>query len=79
MQTALHFKAQVLPGNKVEIHSPELSEGEPVDVFVILPEQKRSNRDSVLDLIESIRSKHPFRTPEDIDKQLQGEREAWDS
>lgn len=75
----LHITTHVLPGNKLEIHSPELPEGEPVDVFVVLSEKKQANRENVLDLIESIRSKRPFRTAEDIDRQLQEERNSWDS
>jgi hypothetical protein len=69
----------VLPGNKLEIHSPELPVGEPVEVFVVLSKNKQANRENVLDLIESIRSKRLFRTPEDIDRQLQEERNSRDS
>lgn len=38
MQTALHLKATVLPGGKIEVTDPQLPCGESVDVFVLLPE-----------------------------------------
>jgi hypothetical protein len=79
MQPALHITTQVLPGNKIEIQVPEAEEGDTVDVFVVLPEKPESKRHSVVELIEQIRNRHAFRTAEDIDKQLQEERESWDS
>ncbi len=79
MQPALHITTQVLPGNKIEIQVPEAAIGDTVDVFVILSEKPPSKRRSILKLIEQIRSKHPNRTAEDIDRQLQEERESWDS
>jgi hypothetical protein len=36
MQSAFHITTKVLPGNRVEIQLPSGSEGEEVDVFVIL-------------------------------------------
>ena len=37
MQSALHVKTKILPGNRIEIQLPDLEEGKIVDVFVILP------------------------------------------
>ncbi len=79
MQSALRITTQVLPGNKIEIEIPQAEIGDNVDVFVILPEKTESKRRSVVELIEKIRSERTsFRTTEDIDKQLQEERESWD-
>jgi hypothetical protein len=79
MQPALHITTKVLPGNKIEIEIPDAKEGDNVDVFVILPEKLESKRRSVVELIEKIRNQRSsFRTTEDIDKQLQQERESWD-
>lgn len=81
MQAALHISTQVLPGQKIEIQVPDAAIGDTVDVFVILSEKQKpeSKRRSVLDLIEQIRSKKQFRSAEDIDKQIQEERESWDN
>lgn len=37
MQSALHITTKVLPGNRIEIQLPPLTEGEEVEVFVVLP------------------------------------------
>lgn len=37
MRSALQVTTKVLPGNKVEVQLPPGSEGEEVDVFVVLP------------------------------------------
>jgi hypothetical protein len=78
MQSALRITTKVLPGNKIEIEIPEAEIGDSVDVFVILPEKAEPKRRSVLDIIEESRRRHPSRTAEDIDRQLQEERLSWD-
>ncbi len=79
MQPALHLTTKVLSGNKIEIEIPEGEIGDTVDVFVILPEKTKKKKRSVLEIIEESRSKHALRTAEEIDKQLQEERDSWDS
>jgi hypothetical protein len=79
MQSALHVTTKVLPGNKIEVEVPEAQIGDSVDVFVVLPEKLEPKKRSVLDIIEVSRRRHPSRTAEDIDKQLQEERTSWDS
>ena len=79
MQPALHLTTKVLPGNKIEIEIPEAEIGDTVDVFVVLPEKPKNQKRSVLELIEESRSKHALRSAEDIDRQLQEERDSWDS
>jgi hypothetical protein len=79
MQPALHITTKVLPGKKLEIQVPEAAIGDTVDVFVILPEKPTSKRHSVIEVIEQIRSRYPFKNTEDIDTQLQKERDSWES
>lgn len=79
MQSSIHITTKILPGNKIEIQIPEASIGDTVDVFIVFPNQSESNRVSAIDLIEQIRSKISFRTSEDINKQLQDERNSWDN
>ena len=78
MQPALHLTTKVLPGNKIEIEIPEGAIGDTVDVFVVLPAKPKDKKHSVLELIEESRSKHALRIAEDIDRQLQEERNSWD-
>ncbi|MEH2356948.1 hypothetical protein [Nostoc sp.] len=79
MQSALRITTKVLPGNKIEIEIPEAEIGDSVDVFVILPEKSEPKHRSVLEIIEESRRRHPSRSAEDIDRQLQEERLSWDS
>ncbi len=79
MQSTLRITTKVLPGNKIEIQVPEAQIGDSVDVFVVLPQKAEPKKRSVLDIIEESRKRHPSRTAEDIDRQLQEERESWDS
>lgn len=79
MQSALRVTTKVLPGNKIEIQVPEAQIGDNVDVFVILPDKPETKKRSVLEIIEESRRRHPSRTAEEIDRQLQEERSSWDS
>jgi len=78
MQPAFHLTTKVLSGNKIEIEIPESSIGDTVDVFIVLPEKTKEKKRSVLEFIEESRSKHAQRSAEDIDRQLQEERDSWD-
>ncbi|MBD2431578.1 MULTISPECIES: hypothetical protein [Fischerella] len=79
MQSALHITTKVLPGNKIEIEIPEAQIGDSVDVFVVLPQKVETKKRSVIEIIEESRSRHPSRTAEDIDRQIQEERLSWES
>ena len=79
MQPALHLTTKVLPENKIEIEIPEGEIGDTVDVFVVLPEKSKAKKRSVMEIIEESRSRNAHRTAEDIDWQIQDERESWDS
>ena len=78
IQSALRIRTKVLAGNKLEIELPYASEGEEVDVFVVLP-SKPPQRRNIQKFIEQARTQYAVRTAEEIDQQLQTEREAWDS
>ncbi len=78
MQPALHITAKVLPGNKIEIQVSEAAIGDTVDVFVILPEKAEVKRRSVIDILNELPGKRLFKTPEEVDKYLQEERESWE-
>lgn len=79
MQPALHLTTKVLPGNKIEIEIPEGEIGDIVDVFVVLPKKPESKKRSVMEIIEESRSRNTLRSAEDIDRQIQEERDSWDS
>ncbi len=83
MQSAFRIETQVLPGNKIEINLPSgaipHSVGQMVEVIVILPEKPKLIRRNILEWIEHARSNHSLKTPEEINRYLQDERDSWDS
>ena len=85
MQSALRIETKVLPGNKIEINLPvdaaSTSVGQTVEVIVLLPEQKPApENQSILQLLEEIHKQRPFgRSVEEINRDLQAERDAWDN
>ena len=79
MQSAIRITTKVLAGNKLEIQVPPSFVGEEVEVFVIIPEKLQGGRRKVLELLTEIRGRHVSRTVEEIDRELQEERNSWDS
>ncbi|MEG3920878.1 hypothetical protein QUA07_17320 [Microcoleus sp. T3_A4] len=79
MQSAIRITTKVLAGNKLEIQVPPGSVGEEVEVFVIIPEKAQGGRRKVLELLTEIRSRHVSRTVEEIDRELEEERNSWDN
>ncbi|MEG4961419.1 MULTISPECIES: hypothetical protein [unclassified Microcoleus] len=79
MQSAIRITTKVLAGNKLEIQVPPGSVGEEVEVFVIIPEKHQGGRRKVLELLTEIRSRHVSRTVEEIDRELEEERNSWDN
>ena len=78
-QSAIHITTKVLPGNRIEVELPSELEGKAVDVFVVLPKDSQTKKNNnILEIIEKARSHYGHRTPEDIDRQIQAERETWD-
>jgi hypothetical protein len=78
MQAALRITTKVLPGGKVELQLPTTTVGDEVEVFVILPKQKAAEQ-PILEFFAEIHRQGPFRTPEEIDRDIQMEKDAWDS
>ena len=76
MQKALHLKATVLPGGKVEFASPELEAGQTVDV-VVLHETSVKGR-SILEILNSGPERRLFQTAEEVRTYLAEEKASWD-
>lgn len=78
-RTALQLTTHVLPGNRIEISSPQLEEGQPVDVIVLLPQARHSEQPSALDIIRSLPpGPHSYPTWEEFERAFQEERNSWD-
>lgn len=76
MRSALQITA--LPGNKIEVQLPPGSEGQEVTVFVVLPIAEKQQM-NILEFIEQARQQHAGKSVEEIDRQIQAERDSWDS
>jgi hypothetical protein len=78
MQNALHLKAIVNPGGKIELEDPQLPSGESVEVFVLLPESPTNQRCSAIDILAKAPGHRLFQTAVEVDAYLRMERNAWD-
>jgi hypothetical protein len=85
MQSALRIETKVLPGNKIEITLPDdilsTSVGQTIEVIVLIPEQKTTlEGQSIMQLLEEIHKQRPVgRSVQEINRDLQAERDAWDN
>jgi len=78
MQQALHLKAKVLPGGKIEVTDQALPAGEEVEVIVLLSASPMATRRSAVDILAEAPGHRLFKTKADVDAYLQQERETWD-
>lgn len=78
MQAAYHTTTIILPGNKIEIELPEGTIGEAIEVIILPPRKFTQERRSVLDIIADAQKIPPYRTPEEIDRDIQEEGNSWD-
>jgi len=84
MPTALRLTARVQAGHRIEIITPELAEGEDVDVFVVMPDAPKSvapaaTAGTLMEFLDSL-PPGPRSAPtwEAVERNLQEERESWD-
>lgn len=75
MQSALHLKTQVLPDGKIEIQSNDLEIGDIVDVFIISPQKSSVKQNSIEDIIKDLPGQEIFKTAQEVDEYLNGERD----
>ncbi len=78
MQSALHRKATVLPGGKIEIIDQALPSGEVVDVIILLPTSSATARRSAVEVLAEAPGHRLFKTAAEVDEYIRKEREAWD-
>ena len=76
MQKTLRIRTTVQPGGKVEFASPELEEGQTVDV-VVLHESGAKGR-SIMEILNSGPERRLFQTAEEVRAYLAEEKASWD-
>ncbi len=78
MALDLRLKAQVLPGGRIEIQSPDLTEGQTVDVVVRSAEEPLNRNRSALEILADAPGHRVFKTAEDVKAYLAEEKASWD-
>jgi len=78
MNYVVHVKTTILPGGKIEITDPNFPSGESVEVVVLLLEPGKKNSPSAIDLLNEAPGHRLFKTPEEVDSYIHGERNSWD-
>lgn len=82
LQSALRIRAIVSSDNRLELELPPGSEGQEVEVLVILPDtsnqQTPKQKQTVLESIEEGRKHRIGLTAEQIDQYIREERDSWD-
>ena len=81
MQTTLRMETTILPGHRLEISSPELPEGATVEVTVVVRDETKPPRVSMLEFLETLPpgpSPRCFPTWEDYERHLREEKDAWE-
>lgn len=62
---------------RIEIHAPEFTEGQVVDVMIqARPEQERKR--SVFEILADYPGQVLFKTAEEVDAYIQAERDSWE-
>jgi hypothetical protein len=78
MAAVLRTETTVLPGHRIEISAPELSEGARMEVIIIPATTPAPAQRSALEVIESLHGHRLFQTPEQVRRYLHEERDSWD-
>ena len=80
MQSALHTTTRVLPGNRIEVTSPQLQEGQTVDVFVVATDKPLTQRkQGLMEFLDSLPpGPRMADTWEELERKIQEERDSWD-
>ena len=79
MQTALRLETTVLPGHRIEVIARQLPEGAKVELIVVLPEKPAPARRPMLEFLATL-PPGPllFKTPQEVTRYLQEERDSWE-
>ena len=75
MAKVLQQRVTVLPGGRVEVVSPELREGQTVDVVV--SQSSSAVGRSAVDILAEAPGRHCFKTAEEVRAYLAEEKASW--
>jgi hypothetical protein len=78
MALTFQVKTTVLPGNRIEIRVPELTEGRSATVLVLLDDESTTVKRRLSEVLGNYAGRQLFQSAAEVDAYLQAEREAWD-
>lgn len=79
MQTEVRIETTVLPGNRVEVVAPQLPEGTPVEVIVVVPDKPKQKYASAHEFLQSLPpGPRAFDTWEEYEDFLRKEKDSWE-
>jgi hypothetical protein len=73
----IYIETTVLPGNRIELHVPELPVGRKVTVLLLLEDSELPKR-PVFEVLGDYAGGQLFRSAEEVDEYLRNERDSWD-
>lgn len=79
MQSVIHLTTKVLDGHRIEVSDPNLKEGESVEVVLYPCVSDQTNSSSVLSIVESLKGRRIFSSPQEVEQYINQEREAWEN
>lgn len=77
MATEIRIKTVVLPGNKIEVSTPQLVPGQEATV-VVLVDEPLLVAPHVIDILRPLAGHRLFQHTDEVEHYLREEREAWD-
>jgi hypothetical protein len=77
MRDTLQIETTVLPGHRIEIHAPELPEGQAATVFIVLRDASPAKR-PLRDVLGDYPGGKLFKTGDEVDAFLRAERDSWE-
>ncbi len=77
MNRTLHVTTTVLPGGRIVVEDPELSEGD--EVHVVVQPAASSTRRSATQILADAAGRQSFQTAEEVDDYIREERDSWHS
>lgn len=81
MHAALKMKTRVLPGKRIEVTSPELTDNEEVELIVLRSDNgtPKSQFGSAWDYIQSLKPvERTLEEWDEIERQIQEEKNSWE-
>lgn len=77
MQSPYKIHTTVLPGGRIEVHTPDLPVGQAVEVAIRIADEHTARR-SATDILAEAPGHRLFKTADDVDAYIRAERDAWD-